>query len=393
MRSVLARVCLATALIVFHFSGSCSSPLRDNLTTIEAETRQQVGYIKPLRVKLAKSIIKEERDETGTTEKRSSSVTLSNFMNVQYFGQIGLGTPAQHFDVLFDTGSRHLWVPSSFGKSNKRGTFFKNLKSSSYKSDGTPFQVKYVRGSTEGFWGQDDLTVGDIQVKQQSFGETIESEEREYDGIFGLAPGIDSPKNPLTNMVEQKLLAEPIFSLYLKRDYTEQNGGEIIFGGVDRSLYTGSVTYTPTLDSRKWLIELDSISIDGIPKNETKVCFGGCDAVIDSGTSYLVGPRGDMGELNKRLGFVKQEDGEMVLPHCDLSKMPDLIFTIEGKPFPIKPESYVVQTSHKPSVVTCSSALVGLPVPHWIIGDVFIGQYYTIFDLGEKRIGFASAKR
>lgn len=92
-----------------------------------------------------------------------------------YKGEISLGTPPQKFKVLFDTGSSNFWIPSV--KCSDRACLsherFNSSRSETYREDGTPFSIQYGTGSMEGIFSRDTLRIGNYEIKDMVFAESI----------------------------------------------------------------------------------------------------------------------------------------------------------------------------------------------------------------------------
>jgi len=330
---------------------------------------------------------------------------LTDYLDAQYYGPIELGTPGQTFKVVFDTGSANLWVPSSECPIWELACISHNRynsdKSSSYKANGTDFEIVYGSGSMSGFLSTDTCCLAGVCVQDQTFAEATHEPglsflAAKFDGILGMAfPTISVLGIPpvFNNMIDQGLVEEPVFSFYINRDPSDDYGGVIILGGSDETLYEGEISWFNLSSSTYWQISVDGIAV-GV--DTTIACTEGCEAILDTGTSLLVGPKIEAKTINELIG------GTEVLPgsgqysvDCDtIDSLPSLTFTINGEDFTIDGSDYVLQVTQF-GVTQCISGIMGMDLPRglsWILGDVFLGKFYSVHDMGNHRVGLASAK-
>lgn len=319
-------------------------------------------------------------------------IPLSNYMNAQFFGPISLGTPPQSFQVIFDTGSSNLWVPSSkclFCFHRK----FDGSKSSTYRYNGTSFSITYGSGSLSGYLGQDSLGIGDITVRDQVFGEAtaepgITFVLGKFDGILGLGWPSIAVKGvipPMQNMLAQNLVDRGVFSFYLPSDTKEK--GELDIGGIDVSKFTGNLTWVPLTSRTYWKIKLDNIGFSGRSFSEVR------DAIVDTGTSLITGPTAEIRKFASMIGAEPGFGGQLTLNCSQISHYPTLTIDIGGNSFPLTAAQYTLNFQGH-----CVLGLAGLDLaspagPLWILGDIFIREYYTVFDVDKARIGMAPISR
>ncbi|XP_054891629.1 napsin-A [Poeciliopsis prolifica] len=329
---------------------------------------------------------------------------LTNFMDAQYYGVISIGTPPQNFSVLFDTGSSNLWVPSIhcafFDLACWVHRRYNSQKSSTYVKNGTEFSIRYGRGSLSGFISEDTVSVAGLSVLGQQFGEAVKQPGitfavARFDGVLGMAyPSISVAKvTPVFDTaMAAKLLPQNIFSVYISRNPKAAVGGELMLGGTDPQYYTGDLHYVNVTRKAYWQIDMNRVDVG----NQLTLCKDSCQAIVDTGTSLIVGPAAEVRALNKAIGALPLLMGEYMIDCKKIPTLPVVSFDIGGKVFNLTGEDYVMQESQM-GVSICLSGFMGMDIPPpagplWILGDVFIGKYYTVFDRNKDRVGFAPAK-
>jgi len=375
---------ISLLLLLGHLcSGQISIPLRKTLSLRQIARKN--GY--PLPERTPSKYVENKYGETP--------IVIHNFEDAQYYGPTSVGTPKQTFNVIYDTGSSNLWVPAHNCTNCGLKKKYDGSKSSTYVPNGTEFKILYGSGPVSGFLSKDIATCGNAVAKGQTFAEITDVSGLgaafaigKFAGILGLAfknISVDSITPVFQNLVEQKVV-DPVFSVYLSDEPGQD--GELLLGGINAKHYSGTLEYVPLSSESYWEIALDDFKI-GTHGSVTSVK----NAVIDTGTSLLAGPKAEVKKIAKIAGATPFLKGEYLIPCSQKTSGINFDFIINGKTFTLTPTDYII-----PDETLCLFGMIGLDIPKprgplWILGDPFIRKFYSVFDFDKKQMGFAVAKK
>ena len=194
------------------------------------------------------------------------------------------------------------------------------------------------------------------------------------------------------------------------RNVSDTSGGELIFGGIDSSKYSGSITYIPVAVEGYWEFQLtrykvftfhsfDQLFFDSIQVGSTTISQS-TYAIVDTGTTLIVGPAASVVALHAVVGAFYDSSSNQFTVNCfarPLSSFPNVIFAVGNAEFILAPEHYLLMIGNQSSDAACATIFsIGDQKDlrgneFWILGDYFLYRYYSIFDITNNRIGLAQS--
>eukprot|EP00933_Yihiella_yeosuensis_P061194 TRINITY_DN64000_c0_g1_i1.p1 TRINITY_DN64000_c0_g1~~TRINITY_DN64000_c0_g1_i1.p1 ORF type:complete len:573 (+),score=120.78 TRINITY_DN64000_c0_g1_i1:39-1757(+) len=322
-----------------------------------------------------------------------------------YSGVLSVGSPAQDFRVVFDTGSAHVVLPAAECKSEAclvpgRRRFDQAHSTSSHpiNADGSTVadgelgeqvNIGFGTGQITGEFAKDKVCFGKRQTADElsatkngeanaaalaKVGEggsvdysplcvemslvvAVEMSSQpfktfQFDGILGLSlDGLSLNKNfsAFDMLVQSGMAAQPVFSVFLTEG-EDGEASEVAMGGIDARRHLEPLTWSkvPMHEMGYWQVRIKAVRING---EELDVCKDGtCRGVVDTGTSHLGVPSMAHKDFAARL---TTDAGDVT--DCRLVKAPIIEIELDEKNITLHPFNYMRRLPLRDGVTVSSS--------------------------------------
>ncbi len=334
------------------------------------------------------SIETDDEDE-GTVEATPEEADSS------FLAPINIG--GQPLMMNFDTGSSDLWVFSTslpVDQQTLGHSVFDPAKSNTFKPlQGATWTITYGDKSfARGTVGTDTVDIGGAKVEGQAveLAATVSDSflrDADSDGLVGLGFGIINTVKPEQQKTffenVQPSLDQPVFTANLRHHEL----GSYEFGRIDESQFDGPITYTPIDASRGfWEIESKSFAIgDG----ETQTNPNASPAIMDTGTTLILADDDVVRAYWSQVEGAQLDEEGVTFP-CD-TELPDFRIAL-GPTYMATVPGDLMNFQRVGNGVCFGGMQSNNGAPMQIYGAVLFKSQFTVFDGGNKTVGFAPHK-
>ncbi|CAE6500271.1 unnamed protein product [Rhizoctonia solani] len=363
-----------------------------------------IATLSPLKINLSSRL--NTNKLTGRAVPKSTT-PLDHYFNgtdLQWYGNIQVGTPPQSFNVVFDTGSLDAVIPDQSCESCLgHSTFNRNL-SSTFSDYDEAFYAEFATGvgvdPSISEWlvysaVRDVVSVAGLPpVALDLYLITDESEgfwAAPFDGVFGM--GYKAEGSFFQTLVKQGL--DPIMGFWLPP--ASVRDAEMTLGGVDESKIEGKkVDYIPIYKGAWgfWQLESTQFSVNGETNEALKQVR---QIYFDSGTANLQFPKDTTEALYALISpKIKPfgESGAYGLPCSEVSSIQariDLTFKDQaGEPVVLSIPPQELSVGPFRNNKTMCQTLINAGYIQNFVGGSLLKHYYSIWDQGNARMGFAT---
>ena len=139
--------------------------------------------------------------------------------------------------------------------------------------------------------------------------------------------------------------------------------------------------------------------MEGVSCGGTEITMKNSIAIADTGTSLLYGAPDAVDQLVKAIGLTDADynQGGYMVECSKVKSYPSIAFKMQGKDFELDAEHLFLAIGEMDGKDYCMfgiNADPGLEDPthsYWLLGDVFLGQFYSVWDVPNQKIGFAKS--
>ena len=324
-------------------------------------------------------------DEEYVKSYANIRVGLRNFKDLQYFGTLYLGSARQELNLVYDTGSSWLWVPTKLCKGCPTENRYDTESSEFYNETDTIIELFYGRGHVIGNLAYDLVSLLSVKVKPVLLRMLLINEAEDFqgtqaDGILGLSPEPKSGSESLViKMAEENVIDSAQFTVYIG---SSEETSYVEFGQHKGDLK--NVTWISLTDTSYWMVYLNEFSYKNqrIPLQTTK-------AILDTGSSIIGLPSVDLKSvidslIEDRDLFYLDDIGYYGVECDNVNEFYDLKIKIGRHVTRISSNDYVLKLDEYCIFFFFD---LGTKINFILLGDTYLKGKQVIHDVENKRVG------